>query len=177
MEGREIAPQAVLEDIKSGLGMYEIMERYKISSRNLQGIVTFLLDAELIERKDLYNEFHEIIDTVFPEHRRQAPRVAPDARILIYEIKRPEMQGYLLDINEDGIGVAGIESRVDDIKRFVILGDAYGESDPIEFTGLCRWVENGAENPSVSAGYQIIEIDQKNRKELESMVNRMALSL
>ncbi|MBD3397465.1 hypothetical protein GF413_00070 [Candidatus Micrarchaeota archaeon] len=177
MEGREISPQAVLEDIKSGLGMYEIMERYKISSRNLQGIVTFLLDAELIERKDLYNEFHEIIDTVFPEHRRQAPRVAPDARILIYEIERPEIQGYLIDINEEGVGVAGIESEIDDIKRFVILGDAYGESAPIEFTGVCRWVGNGDDNLGVGAGYQIIDIDQNNRRELEIMINRMALSL
>jgi hypothetical protein len=177
MEGRLLAPKEVLIDIKNGLGMSEIMEKHGLSTRNLQGIVTILLDAKLIDRKDLYGEFHDFVDTVFPEYTRQAPRIAPDTRILIYDSERPEVQGHLMDINEDGIGVVGIDAKKDEIKTLVILGDAYGESEPIELKGLCRWAHLGEGGDTPIAGFQIVGIDQENMKELEALVRQLTLNL
>lgn len=177
MSARTFATQEILEDIRKGMGMSDIMDKHRLSSRNLQGIVTILLDAKFLTRNDLYGEFHDFIDSVFPEYSRQADRIEPDAVVIVYESEKPEAQGHVIDINMDGIGVMGIECRVDDIKRLVVLGDAYGESAPVELSALCRWRKTDRKTGLCIAGFQIIHITREDRNELENMIKKMANSL
>ncbi len=177
MSARQFATQEILEDIRKGMGMSDIMDKHRLSSRNLQGIVTILLDAKFLTRNDLYGEFHDFIDNVFPEYSRQADRIEPDAVVLVYESERPEAQGHVIDINMDGIGVMGIDTQVDDMKKLVVLGDAYGESAPVEFKALCRWKKMDQETGLCVAGFQIIDIATEDKSELENMINKMANSL
>ena len=49
------------------------------------------------------------------------------------------MHGFVRDISEEGVGVAGIEAKVGDLKTLVILGDEFGEFSSFEFEAYCRW--------------------------------------
>jgi uncharacterized protein (DUF433 family) len=169
-ERRSVRAKDVLHDIQAGAGRAELMDKYKLSFRGLQALVTLFVDAGVVSRDDLYGEMRLEEDTVVPEEVRASERYYLDFETPVYEASHPEIYGRVLDITEFGVGLVGIESATDEIKRLVILGDPFGEAEPFEFEAKCRWVSR-QEDGSCIAGFQIVNIAEKDKEQLYKLIH------
>ncbi|MBI5249515.1 MAG: PilZ domain-containing protein [Desulfomonile tiedjei] len=165
-----ISVKDLVQDIKTGVGRSELITKYGLSVRSLQGMVTLLLDSGKISRDELYGEFNQQGDTIFPDSFRGLTRYFVDFEIIVYEAGRPDVQGKLRDITEDGVGVIGLQANVDDVLTLVILGDAFGEVESFEFQGKCRWVNWDESSNAFASGFQIVDISEDDRIELRKFV-------
>ncbi len=177
MARRELLTSEITEDIRSGLGMTELAEKYELSDEGLQGLVSILLDADIISRYELFGEIHSPFDAVEPDNSRGLKRFVLESETFIYEPDRPEFQARVVDVSETGVQVRGIEAELDTIREFVLLGDAYGEVPPIEFEAICRWVtrDEGMDEPL--AGFQITVISDNDLLELRKMIQVLELEM
>jgi len=177
MARRELKATELLEDIRSGMGMSELMAKHDVSSEGLKGVVTILLDTQAITRDELYGELHSLFDTVVPDNTRELPRHKLDFDTLVYDPTQPEIYGKVLDITEAGVGLKGIDAKLEQTKAFVILGDAFGDVAPIEFEAKCRWVEPAKDGVECVTGFQITKISDKDFRELQKMIRLLELEL
>ncbi len=177
MARRELRATYLLEDIRSGMGMSELMEKHGVSSNSLKGAVSILLDTQAITREELYGELHSLFDTVVPDNTRELVRHQLDFDTLIYDPSRPEIYGKVLDITEAGVRLVGIEAKLDETKSFVILGDAFGDVAPIEFEAVCRWAEPAKDGGECVTGFQITKISEKDSQELQEMIHLLESEL
>jgi hypothetical protein len=160
----------LVADIRSGMGRSGLRRKYGLSVRALQGMVTLLLDSGRISRDELYSELNQQGDTVFPDSFRSLSRYFVDFEIIVYDASRPDVQGKLRDITEDGVGVIGIQANMDDESSLVILGDAFGEVDTFEFQAKCRWTNWDEVYNALASGFQITVISERDRKELRKLI-------
>lgn len=173
MDTRIVKADQVLRDIRRGLTKSELMEKYGLSDSGLQGIVGILVDAEAISRNEIYGElYYQLDDAVTPETARSVNRARLDFDALIYDLRNPETQGRVRDVSEEGVGLAGIEADVDEIKTLVILGDPYGEIEPFEFRARCRWTRK--DDGDWMTGFQITDIAEEHRRELQKLIELVA---
>jgi len=169
-ERRQVRAREVLRDIRLGAGRSELMEKYGLSFRGLQALVTLFVDAGVVSRDELYGELHLQDDTVVPEEIRAYERYYLDFETPVYEMGKPDVYGKVLDVAEFGVGLAGIETAIGEIKRLVVLGDPFGEAAAFEFDAKCRWV-NRLDDGSCVAGFQIVNIGERDLHELRKLIN------
>ncbi len=170
-DNRTVFAKDLLDDIRGGMGKSGLMEKHGLSQPALQGLVTLLLDADQIKRQDLYGELASLAgDTVHPEAFRTQVRYYLDFETLIYDARHPEIHGKLINITEEGIGVQGLEAAIDEVKRFVVLGDPFGEAAPFELEAKCRWTRLDEDTGVLAAGFQITEMSEQDREELQNLI-------
>jgi hypothetical protein len=160
----------LVDDIKAGVGRSGLTEKYGLSVRALQGMVTLLLDSGKISRDDLYGELSQRGETVFPDSFRNQTRYFVDFEIIVYEAGRPDIQGKLRDVTEDGVGLIGIQANVDEELTLVVLGDAFGLVDAFEFQAKCRWTNWDQSSEGLASGFQIVNISERDRTELRKLI-------
>lgn len=174
MLSRKVIAVEVLRDIRNGMSRSELMEKHRISFPGLQGIVSVLVESGAIGRDELYGYFDsQSEEAVVPELDRKHDRAYADGNTLIYEISRPEVQGMVLDISEEGVRTIGLEAEVNDIKTLVVLGDAFSDAAPFEFEVICRWSTRDEFTGTSIAGFQIIEISQEDSLQLQKLIQSL----
>lgn len=176
MPQTNINVNSLVEDIKGGVGRSRLITKYRLSLMALQGIVSLLLDSGRISRKELYGELNQEGDTVLPDSFRSQVRHFVDFEIIVYEADRPDLQGRLRDITEDGICAIGLDSEVGKIMDLVILGDALGEVGTFEFQALCRWINADTFSRDSVSGFQIVDISESDRTELRKFLRLVTFS-
>jgi predicted transcriptional regulator len=168
---RTVIARELLDDIRSGVGKTSLMLKHGLSQSALQGLVTLLLDAGEIKRQELYGDLAGLAgDTVHPEAFRARARHYLDFETLIYDAARPEIHGKVLDLSEDGLGVQGLEVSVEDVKKFVVLGDPFGEAAPFEIQVNCRWTRRDQDTGVLTAGFRIMDMSDHDREELQKLI-------
>lgn len=163
---RQIKTTDIVNDIRSGMTDVELMERYSVSSEGLQKAFRILVEAGSLEQKELYGRSPAQDDTVFIECLRELPRHYLAIAVTIHELTRPEVKGYVLDITEKGLGIAGIPARVGEMKTFVIPAEKFIESESIVFEAKCIWVQTKESEAQDVAGFQITSISEKSFEDL-----------
>lgn len=93
-----------------------------------------------------------------------------EAPLLVYEPSRPDNRGWVHNISEHGLGVVGLRARVNEIKRFVIQGDAAIPVEPCEVQAVCRWVKPYPLEDDFDAGFEIIAIARDDWNRLLNLV-------
>jgi hypothetical protein len=69
----------------------------------------------------------------------------------------------------------GIESAVDSIQSFVVLGDLFGEIVPFEFEARCRWFKKDGPDEPCAGGYEITSISERDLRELRKLIDLVTL--
>ncbi len=91
----------------------------------------------------------------------------------IYESGQyPRNCGMVRDITENGMGVTGIQARVDQIKTFWIYPDTFLHIEPFSFRAQCRWTESETSGRFMG-GFEIVEISEKNRESLFRLIQEL----
>jgi len=167
---RSVNAKMVVHDIRAGLSKSDLMQKHRLSSRALKGLVTILLDTGALTRDELYGDLYSPFDAVTPEHTRSLKRYYVDFDTPVYEAKYPETQGRVVDISEDGVGLLGLETQVDEVKTLVILGDALSDVAPFEFRARCVWCRRDPVTGELLSGFQIVRIAEESLRDLKRLI-------
>jgi PilZ domain len=171
---RKVNLLQIVADIRAGMTNVDIMEKYNLSEEMLRQVSKKLLDARMNRSADdgpetTIEERQDFLATgEFVRHE-------VDLDVPIYEAGRPENQGVVRDISEEGVGVAGIEAKVGDLKTLVILGDEFGEFSSLEFQAYCRWSYADAADGTCLTGFAISKISKNDFQQLEKLVRLVRL--
>ena len=164
----------ILADIREGMSDSDLMKKYELSAEMLRHVSKKLLDVRAKKPAE------DGLATVIEEPpgllaTREFVRHEVDFELRVYETSRPEIDGLVRDISEEGVSVVGIEANLGDVKALVILGDELGEFSSFEFEGYCRWCFVDEARGSHVTGFAISKISENDMKELRKLVRLIAV--
>jgi hypothetical protein len=104
-----IKAKEIVNDVRSGLSDYQLMEKYGLSHKGLQGVFKKLVDAKAMKPSELYTRAPIVADdTAHVENIRLELREFLEIRLPVRDLGDPTNTGVLSDISEDGVGIRGI---------------------------------------------------------------------
>jgi hypothetical protein len=180
---RRIRAKDVVRDIRAGMSNAALMEKYQISERSLQRILSQMLDAGALMEIELVGRLpvsepeqpaSGATDTVGDVLRRSA-RSYVMVRLPVYDLDDLTVEGYVEDVSETGLMVGGIRAAVGETKSLLIQADEFADVFPFTFDVECRWSELQNDGSCV-AGFEITSISQVGKRELEKLVRLLGLS-
>jgi len=167
---RRLSARDIVSDIRSGLGNAELIEKYTLTPTQLKTTFDILLGSNAIDPGELRNDFSVPPEQTGTANQREQERYFIDFELPIVEIGPPEIDGKVRDITEKGVGTIGIPSKVDEVKRFLVLHDEFVLIEPFMFEAQCRWARIAADGEHF-AGYQIIGIAEKDLRDLRQLIH------
>jgi len=177
-EKRLIAAKDIVQDIRAGLTDAQLMQKYRLSTKGLQSAFSKLVERKIIAAEELYGQSRSGDDTVLIDDMRKIPRHLLTVEIPVFEVGKPEVEGRIVDITENGLGITGFEAVVGDLKSLAIPCRQYLEVDRIQFEAQCRWVaEPEGDSDPRRTGFQITKIEKDGLRNLRELIQLMTLGL
>jgi hypothetical protein len=167
---RRIPANEIVKDIRTGMSNSDLMSKYLLSMKGLTSVFTKLIDAEFCTKKELLLRMPPGDDTADLDEMRDVARCYPVVRIPIIDLGDLTSEGYVRDLTEKGIQVAGIHAKVGDKKNFLIQADAFAAILPFTLEAHCRWVKPYAIPELALSGYEITGISDTNLALLKQAV-------
>jgi hypothetical protein len=171
---RKISGKEIVNDIRAGLSDTELMQKYSVSSRGLQSIFRKLLSAKAIGPVELHERSSYDDSTVDLEEIRQSLRGYTALTATVYEVRSPEIMGTVKDVTEKHIEVTGIEAGFDETRTLVVLVGKSAKIQPIMVKAKCRWCRTDPQG-AYQAYFEIVHVDDDDRKELRKLIRAMAV--
>jgi len=106
---------------------------------------------------------------------RQRPRGYPVINLDVFDVDDPTIEGLVQDISEKGIQISGMIAKVDQKKTFMVQAEHFENIKPFSFDAECRWFKPETDEEPCTAGFQIINISDKDREELEKIFETLSL--
>jgi len=170
---RRISARQVVEDIRSGTSVMELLQKYKLTSNELRRLLDKLLHSRLLDQRELDSWStlnHEI--TVI-RGIRQDDRITLDFPLKVQDCGHPYKQGIVRDLSQKGIGVLGIKVRVGETRTLVVRLNGIADCRSVRFEAKCRWViQTEAEGQECIAGFEITGIEDAALNELRKVLGR-----
>jgi hypothetical protein len=170
---RRISARQVVEDIRSGIAVTELLHKYKLTSNELRRLLDKLLHSRLMNQRELESWStlnHEI--TVIRGVRQDA-RLTIDFPLRVQDCDHPYKQGIVRDLSRRGIGVLGINAKVGETRTLVVRLNGLADCSSVRFEAKCRWVSQmEAVGQECLAGFEITGIDSAALKELRKVLRR-----
>ena len=180
-EGRYVIPSKsinagqIVEDIHSGLTGCRLMKKYRLSPIGLQSVLRKLVDSRIVGIADLGLELYLRLEANMPGDIREQERLRLDFEVSVCDVDKPDATGTVRDISETGIGTNGIAVEVDEIKTLMVLGDVLDQVVPFACRARCRWTSSDESDGRIRAGFQIIQISARDRRQLRRLVELVTL--
>jgi hypothetical protein len=166
----------IVDDIRAGMSDAQLMTKYGLSSKGLQSAFTKLVNNRIMSVEEIYgqprssDEDTVIIDDMALIQKHFLTVTAP-----VYEVTRPQIKGRLHEITERGLTIAGIESRIGEIKSFIIPCREFLAADHISFEAECLWAELKQGSKLWIGGYQITKISRESLDGLRELIQLLTL--
>ena len=120
------------------------------------------LSTETVECEDLSAEASDA---------REQTRYNVGFKLPIHEATNRENKGIVINISEDGIGVKGIEAKLDERKTFVIPAyHGFVMFDSIVMIAECRWTVTDSATGEKCAGFKLLQLTARNSTELSKLI-------
>jgi hypothetical protein len=172
---KKIRARPLVADVRSGMTDSDLMAKYGVSPKGLNSILTKLVDSEVINHDELYQMCPSYREAVDRPERRVISRKEVTKPLRIYEANT-SIGAFVRDISERGLRVAGIRSRVGEIKSLSLPVDLSVEKKVLQFEGACRWAgTRGTYNKYVLAGYEITRIRDETLQDLRDFIRLIDL--
>jgi hypothetical protein len=167
-KGRISAAEFV-KDLRHGVTSSELMTKYSLVPRELDGILVQLKRA-MVNPSDIYgrtspNQAGEAVERIRSLHRNKVPLPVP-----IYEVTDPQIRGVIRDISEKGVGVQGLETKVDEVKTLVVLANEFFSINPFKLEAKCRWINPTGGAGGNLAGFEITNISGRSLEGLKKFI-------
>jgi len=147
---RRIKIPEIVRDIRSRITDSELMEKYSLSAKGLEGLFKTILDAGIMQSSEIYGRLPSYDHSVDLEDLRSLPRRDLELRIHLFDQTQPQVRGLLSDLTEKGFRVREVEAKVAEVRTFVIPADELFPIDPIVLEARCRWVKKETGGSSVA---------------------------
>lgn len=153
---RKMLLSHVVSDIRSGMSLSSMVEKYTLSAAGLDMLLRQLLAGRHVAQKELDRIVEESDRTGAAITFRKFPRYQPP---LMLEVLTGVMTspGWVVDISASGLRVCGVVPPPAHMIKIVVLGDEFGEFEPFEFFGECKWTVTDPQS-DFEAGFEIIKI-------------------
>lgn len=171
---RTIKVDDIVRDLRSGMTVSQLMEKYRISLSELRFVFRKLLNAELVTKDELDTRVTLYSDIAGLKGVRKWLRTTAAFPVWIYDSANLFATGHLLNISESGVCVKDVEALVGETRNFIVRSGAFGESHAFVFEGRCRWVDTEllSERKWV-AGFEISNISNLDSAELRKLINHI----
>ncbi|MBI5569425.1 MAG: hypothetical protein HY914_05710 [Desulfomonile tiedjei] len=173
-ERRTINTGEILKDIQSGMGDIPIMEKYQISPTELMTILKKLQEAKALKHAEV--EERQKFLQAHVSQKRVLPRGYTLFSVHVHDATNLSIKGIVNDINEKGLQVAGITTRVGEVRTFLIRSDVFTIQPPIVLEATCRWIKRRDAFGEYVAGWEIIKISKSDMGGLRDLVQRLTIS-
>lgn len=167
----KVSANQIVKDIRAGLGDEELMHKYELPFSALQRLLQMLIDENAMDHKELYDKsptYRKITDVLTA---RRSPRAYVPIAIRVYSHEISQ-RGFLRDISETGLRVAGIQAQIGQSLRLSLPLKEISSWDPLELDAVCRWAETqGKTRKYLATGFEITYISYSSRERLRDLVN------
>lgn len=174
---RQISQPQIVHDIRSGMIETQLMEKYELSSWAFQRVLGKLLAVGAITQEEMAIFALKNEESVTLRDMRQHERSCPLVSAAVYVQGQPMIRGRVLDISENGIGIIGIPSEVDDLKTLTISPDDLNVFEPFTLQAVCRWSRQGDRDTTCTAGFAITNIGEPSLGRLRDLLESVTETL
>jgi len=98
------------------------------------------------------------------------PRGYLNFALTVYDTQLPQAKAQVHDITERGVGVAGIEAKIDEVRTLEIMPDNVFQLEPITFEARCRWGKTEGTTGRYFAGFEITNISEACLNRLRDLI-------
>jgi len=153
---RKINTLDVISDIRSRMSISHLMEKYTDSAKRLETLFRQLMAGGHVTQEELEPIAQDAADTGALIPVRRFPRFQPPLPLAVLT-GITSFPGRVVDISASGLRVCGVTPLPTTMVRITVLGDEFGEFEPFEFFGECRWSTTNSAN-DFEAGFEIVKI-------------------
>lgn len=174
---RVIKAREILNDLSLGMSNADIMAKYALVRKDLDGIFEKLVEANRITREEIQDRTRTVDSPPGQTEIRRLARTYMDLPLRIFETAKTGRKGgggRIRDISEEGLRIVGIESVAGEAKEFVIVAhELFQAVYPIVFDAECRWARLDP-NDGWTAGYRITRISRQSSAELRRIIETIS---
>jgi hypothetical protein len=141
----------IVEDIRSGIEDGQLMSTYKLSRKGLQRVLKRLVNDSLISHEELYQKsdaYRSIADLLAA---RRSPRLYVPIALKVYRNETGE-KGFIRDISENGMRVAGVQAKAGEKVIFDIPMSDINGLNPTAIRGPMSLDTVGREKQKIPSG-------------------------
>lgn len=169
---RKISGGRIVSDIRWGMTAVELMKKYDLSLTQLKSVLAQLETAGF-HVPELYGRAELERDSVSESGIRRLPRYRVIPHVPVHDVKDPLIKGRLFDISDKGLGVAGMEIRVQEVRSLIVLADQFFAIDPFQVRAVCRWGRPTGPEQRYVAGFEITNITERSLGRLRSLIEAL----
>jgi hypothetical protein len=166
---KTISGAGFVEDLRSGITVSELMHKYGLSLEELK-LLFQQLERAGAKPLELYGRSEKVQLTKDKGRLRWFPRHRVPFPVPVIDVDDLEARGILVDIAEMGLGVKGIDAKVNEVRTFTVAPDRFFQVNPFRVQAECRWVAASGEWDEPIAGFKITAMASGDRKNLEELV-------
>jgi hypothetical protein len=161
---------SLINDIQSDLTDAELMEKYQLSAAELRRRLLQLMSDNAVSAAAVYWRPILYDYEVSDDDRRATPRYPLELLLPVSELGASEpASGFLIDINEKGGCVKGINPNLGEKVTLRIEPGTLVPADEILLDVAFRWVQRVADADFL-AGFQILAISERDSIMLRKLI-------
>lgn len=161
--------------IRSGMSDRQLMKRYQISEKGLRSLLKKLFDRGCLtedECPELSHRYGEPYDEV---QLQLSPRYQLAVLAPVYDPECHQPHGQLQNVNEQEIGIIGIEAHVGETRTLVIPAKPYLDRDHIWLEAQCCSADETGGDRLPNTSFHITTISDEHRANLRELVRVLNL--
>lgn len=163
---------ALIDDVRQGLTDSEIMQKYHMAAAEYREKILLLSRERVLRYSDIYWRPILYDYNVSGDDRRSLPRYPLKLLLPVEEKGSLEATpGFLIDINEKGGCLQGIQAELGSKIALVIYPEGLIPADSITLEGIVQWVDD-SEGASVVAGFEIANIAEPEAMLLRELIRK-----
>ncbi len=166
---RKISAAEFVEDLRSGMTLSELMDKYSVVPRELDAIL-LQLKQSLVNPLQVYGRSPGEQAIAGIEKIRFFRRHQVGLPVRIHDASNPEVWGHIRDVSERGVGVEGIVAGVDEIKTLVIACNEFFSINQIKLVAKCRWATPNSDTRKYLTGFETVRISEGSLERLKSFI-------
>lgn len=172
---RTIKASEILKDIKGGLSDAELKAKYALSSKSLHAILTKLVASKAVDGSELTRRGLLNAPVTDVNELREGTKGYSLFSIPVYDSSDLQQEGWLTDVSEQGLQVAGIDATAGERRGLLIRADEFADVYPFAFDVVCRWVRADEPGGEVTAGFEITGISEMGRQQLQALIRLLTI--
>ncbi len=165
---KRIRAADIVRDIREGLSDIELMAKYNLTLKGFLSLLRRSLEAKILDPSEIATRFASY-EEILIDDNRTIPRFKVQESIQIQEYKRPDIQGLLTEISENGVRIQGISGSPGDIKILAVSARESLGINPLVFEAECKWSSRESSG-TVHAGYETRRVLKGDFSELVSRI-------
>lgn len=167
---RQIKGKDFINDLRSGMTPADLIKKYSLSTEGLRRIFRILVDASAMKKVEIdqLSNLYEVAEET--SGIRRYPRKHIDFPLLVYDNVDQIETGSVIDVSEKGVRIRGLNTKVGDVRTFIVRFGPPNKGQPFVFEAICRWVDEEDDPKKSVAGFEITSISSIDAKALHNLV-------